>query len=351
MKRPLPKIQESVSELQDMLKTENRTRQRQRIQMLYLLRSKQANTRKQAAQMLAVNRMTIGRWLQEYEKEGLAGLLNIKTKSNRKLSIPPCILHVLKHELEKPEGFSSYKAIQIWLHEKFTLSIPYKTVHGIVRYGLKAKLKVGRKSHVKKDQQKVDEFKNNISQTLSPVALYSFLHDIRLFCQDESRFGLLPIHRRKITMPGVKPVSKVQYDFDNYYLYGAADPRTGDSFFLELPYLNTECFQIYLDELSKAYDDSFNIMLLDRGAFHRSGSLKIPSNVALIFIPPYSPELNPIERLWEDIKAEIADELHSDIEALKKRVASVLNGYSEAEIRSLTGYPYLMEAVKNASGL
>ena len=103
--------------------------------------------------------------------------------------------------------------------------------------------------------------------------------------------------------------------------------------------------------MSKAYDDSFNIILLDRGAFHRSGSLKIPSNVALIFIPPYSPELNPIERLWEDIKTEIADELHSDIDALKKRVASILNGYSEAEIRSLTGYPYLMEAVNDAIGL
>ena len=111
MKRPLPKIQESVSELQDMLKTENRTRQRQRIQMLYLLRSKQANTRKQAAQMLAVNRMTIGRWLTSYEEEGLSGLLSIKTKPNRELSIPSCVLHQLEHELEKPEGFSSYRYI------------------------------------------------------------------------------------------------------------------------------------------------------------------------------------------------------------------------------------------------
>lgn len=350
MRKPLPKIQESDSELKEMLRTEKRMRQNQRIQMLYLLKSGQADTRMKAAEILAVNRATIGRWLQTHEKDGVSGLLSIKTKPNRKLSIPPCILHVLKHELEKPEGFSSYGAIQIWLKQKFTLSIPYKTVHGIVRYRLKAKLKVGRKSHVNKDQKKVDEFKNNISQTISCVSLCSFMRDIRLFCQDESRLGLLPIHRRKITLPGVKPVSKVQYDFDYYYLYGAADPKTGDTFFLELPYLNTECFQIYLDELSKAYNDSFNILLLDRGAFHRSGSLKIPHNVALIFIPPYSPELNPIERLWEDIKAEIANELYSDIEALKKRVASVLNRYSKAEIRSLTGYPYLMEAIKYAIG-
>ena len=53
-------------------------------------------------------------------------------------------------------------------------------------------------------------------------------------------------------------------------------------------------------------------------------------------------------RLWEDIKDEIADELYSEVEALKERVASVLNKYSKAEIQSLTGYPYLMKAVNNA---
>jgi len=130
-----------------MLRNEKRMRQRQRLQMLYLVKSGQVDTRIKAAEILSVNRATIGRWLRTYEKDGLSGLLSIKTKPNRKLSIPPCILHMLRHELEKPEGFSSYKAIQIWLDEKFTLSIPYKTVHGIVRYGLKAKLKVGRKSH------------------------------------------------------------------------------------------------------------------------------------------------------------------------------------------------------------
>jgi len=350
MRRPLPEIQESISELKEMLRNEKRTRQRQRLQMLHLIKSGQADTRIKVAEILSVNRATIGRCLRTYEKEGISGLLSIKTRPNRKLSIPPCILHMLEHELKKPEGFSSYKAIERWLDKKFTLSIPYKTVHGIIRYKLKAKLKVGRKSHVKKDQKKVDEFRNNISQTISYMALSSFLRDIRFFCQDESRLGLLPVHRRKITLPGVKPISKVQYDFDYYYLYGAADPRTGDTFFLELPYLNTECFQVYLDEFSKAYDDSFNILLLDRGTFHRSASLKVPSNVALIFIPPYSPELNPIERLWEDIKADIADELYSDIEALKKRVIAVINEYSKAEIRSIVGYPYLMEAINDAIG-
>lgn len=350
MRKKLPEIKESVYKLKVLLNTEKDARRKERIHMLYLFRTGQAKTRISAAQLLSVHRKTISCWLDSYELGGLDCMLHIGTKPNHKLSIPIHILHSLKRRLRGSNGFKSYKSIQQWLQKRYSLYIPYSTVHGIVRYRLKAKLKVGRKSHVKKDQQKVDEFRKNISQTISYVSMYSFMDDIRLFCQDESRLGLLPIHKRKITLPGVKPVSKVQYDFDYYYLYGAADPRTGDTFFLELPYLDTECFQVYLDEFSKAYDESFNILLLDRGTFHRSARLKIPSNIALIFIPPYSPELNPIERLWEDIKDEIADEIYSDIEALKKRVASVLDEYSKAEIRSISGYPYLMEAIKHAIG-
>jgi hypothetical protein len=58
---------------------------------------------------------------------------------------------------------------------------------------------------------------------------------VRIFCQDESRFGLLPIQRRRITLTGVKPLGTGQYCFENLYVYGAVEPTTGESFFLELP--------------------------------------------------------------------------------------------------------------------
>ena len=325
MKRPIPEIQQSISELEQLLKAEKRTRRRERLQMLYLLKTGQAKSRRSVARMLSVHRTTVSRWLNVYEKEGLSGLLSIKTRPNNKLSIPPDILHKLEEELKSPKGFSSYRAIQNWLNNEFSLSVPYKTVHRIVRYYLGAKLKVGRKSHVKKNQQQSDAFKEVFRLMITEAEIFPGQRKIRLFTQDESRFGLLPIQRRKITLSGVKPISEVQHDFKSYYLYGVVDPKTGDSFFLELPYLDSGCFQVFLNEFSEAYADSFNLMLLDRGKFHQAQSLVIPSNVALMLLPPYSPELNPMERLWEDIKDEIADELFSTIEALKERLASILN--------------------------
>jgi transposase len=69
-----------------------------------------------------------------------------------------------------------------------------------------------------------------------------------------------------------------------------------------------------------------------------------------VLLPPYSPELNPIERLWEAIKAEIANELYPTIEALMEKVASVLKSYTKEMIQSLTSYPYLIDAVNDIIG-
>jgi len=350
MKKALPEIRESVFKLKQLLRTEKKTRGEERLRMLYLFRTGQARTRKSAAQILSVHRTTVSCWLDAYERGGVGCLLHMKTKPNHQSSIPPYILHTLKRKLRRRRGFNSYKSIQRWLEKRYSLCVPYSTVHGIVRYGLKAKLKVGRKSHVKKNEKDSIAFKENMPAILTCLKPLFGEDNIRLFSQDESRFGLLPIPRRRITLPGVKPISPVQFQFESYYLYGAAEPKTGESFFLELPNLNAQCFQIYLDEFSKAYADSFNVMLLDRGKFHQAQSLKIPHNVALVFLPPYSPELNPIERLWEAIKAEMANELYPTMEVLVERVASILNSYTKETIQSLTSYPYLMEAVNGILG-
>ena len=155
----------------------------------------------------------------------------------------------------------------------------------------------------------------------------------------------MPIERRVITLRGIKPIIHTQHEFENYYLYGAVEPITGDHFFLELPTLDTTCFQIYLDEFSNAYESSFNILILDRGSFHKSGSLRIPSNIAFILLPAYSPELSPIERVWESVKDEIANEIYSDIDSLKDRIASIICSYSDSTFSSLTSYSYLINAV------
>jgi DDE superfamily endonuclease len=96
-----------------------------------------------------------------------------------------------------------------------------------------------------------------------------------------------------LTAIGVKPICPFQQVFQSTYLFGAFSPITGDGFMLEMPNCNSASFQIFLDEFSKENGNEFKIIVLDNGAFHKAKSLIIPQNIALIFLPPYSSELNP----------------------------------------------------------
>jgi transposase len=167
---------------------------------------------------------------------------------------------------------------------------------------------------------------------------------IKVFSQDESRFGLLPIRRRRITGKGVKPVGRVQHKFESFYLYGAVEPVTGESFFLELPRLNAQNFQVFINKFSSTYRGTLNIVVLDNGRFHSAQALRIPDNVVCVFLPCYSPELNPIERLWQDIKVDMAWKVFDDIEDQQDYVAKLLNSYDAQKIHSLTAYPYFVRA-------
>jgi transposase len=171
---------------------------------------------------------------------------------------------------------------------------------------------------------------------------------IKVFAQDETRLGLLPVVRRRITACGVQPVATVTHQFDNFYLYGAVEPVTGASFFLELPYRNSRAFQWWLDGFSATFPESLNVVVLDNGAGHKAKAVRWPSNVVPVFLPPYSPELNPIERLWRDLKDKLADVAITTIQELSDALCAIIQTYSQATLHSLTSFPYFVQAIATA---
>jgi transposase len=129
-----------------------------------------------------------------------------------------------------------------------------------------------------------------------------------------------------------------QHKFKNLYLFGAYSPITGTQFTLELPKCNTDCFQLYLDRFSRQHANEFKIIILDNGAFHKAAQLEIPKNIGLLFIPPYSPELNPAEKIWRHIKDEIANEVFTTIETLSDRLCKEIKALSKKVVKSITGF-------------
>ena len=170
---------------------------------------------------------------------------------------------------------------------------------------------------------------------------------MRVFCQDESRLGLqLPLHRR-LTGYGEKPVQIVEPLYEYYWLYAAVEPTTGDAFWWELPCLDADCFTVFLRQFGHHYAESLNIVLLDQAPAHVAQRVALPENVILVWLPAYSPELNPIERLWEDLKSRIDVQnpsIRSNLQMFREHIAGIVRDYTAETIASLTGYSYLVEA-------
>jgi transposase len=108
--------------------------------------------------------------------------------------------------------------------------------------------------------------------------------------------------------------------------------------------VDTDCFQRFLDEFSQAHRESINIIQVDNGRFHRGKKLVIPENVVLLFQPPYCPELNPIERLWEHIKSQLKWSTFQSLEELESRVIELFAQLTPETIASIVGFPFILDA-------
>lgn len=168
---------------------------------------------------------------------------------------------------------------------------------------------------------------------------------VEVWVMDESRLGLHTIRRRRLTAFGTKPVGPFQHRFENFMLYGAIAPRSGDSYFLGLPKLTTVLFQRFLDEFAQARPHTLNVVLVDNSRCHTAQALQLPPNVILLFQPPYAPEVNPAERVWRALKDALAWHVFADLAALQAQVIAIIEPWTATMLQSLTAYPFLMEAI------
>ncbi|WP_435027900.1 IS630 family transposase [Nostoc sp. CALU 1950] len=168
---------------------------------------------------------------------------------------------------------------------------------------------------------------------------------VRYLCQDETRVGLKTLTGKVITASGVKPTVEVKWPRENFWIYGAIEPLTGDHFLYEYPKLNGECFQQFLDWLSQQLGGDYAILQVDQAPAHTSSAIRWPENIIPLFQPPSAPELNPIERLWQFLKKPLKNQLFSSLQTLRDRIQEIFDQLTLEQVISVSSYNFILEAL------
>lgn len=165
-----------------------------------------------------------------------------------------------------------------------------------------------------------------------------------IMTQDEGRFGRVNIPRSTWAPKGIRPMVPKQVVRQSFYVYTAICPSIGKMSSLILPNANTEMMSLFLENVSNDFIDNEIIMQVDGAGWHKSKDLIIPKNIHFIIQPPYSPEVNPTEHIWEEIREKyLHNKVFETLEETKDKVCFGLKelSYKTDYIKSMTFFPYL----------
>ena len=171
---------------------------------------------------------------------------------------------------------------------------------------------------------------------------------VRIFFQDEARFGKI-CQVRKVWLPkGERSVVEAQHIPQYLYAYSAIEPKMGESVSLIFPYADTACMTLFLQELSERYPADEIVLVLDGAGWHRSGGLVVPANIRLVCLPPYSPQLNPVEQLWKGIRTRFFGNAYFEtLDAVEAHLVKALRWVeaNTAWVKSFAYFPYIQHAI------
>ena len=161
--------------------------------------------------------------------------------------------------------------------------------------------------------------------------------------QDEAGFGRINSPKSCWCAKRVRPSVPRHHIREYRYAYGAVEPLTGDSCFLILPYCNTNCMNVFLGELSRQYPDDMILLCCDGAAWHKAGALIVPDNIRLFFIPPYTPEMNPIEQIWKELRQRgFRNEIFHTLADVVDRLCDTICSLTPDTIHSITARSWIL---------
>lgn len=301
------------------------------------------------AAIVGCSKGSVTNWVKAYRLGGLEQLLKTHYRSGRPPSLDEAACAELLEGLRLGR-WKRMKEIRKWLVETHQVRLS----NGGMQYWLGklgASLKVPRKSHAKKDEGQSSLFKEGLAAELATLGI-DLQKPFRLWVVDEHRYGLISTVRRCWTLRGVRPTTPYQTKYEWGYVYGGLEVMEGRSEFLYTPSVNLHLSGEFLKQISRNDPEAEHVVIWDGAGFHQKKQLEgIPENIHLIALPPYSPELNPIEQLWDQVAVAYANRVYETLDGIEEDITEALRPFwkNARKVLQLLGVDNYLLCSANAS--
>ena len=160
--------------------------------------------------------------------------------------------------------------------------------------------------------------------------------------EDEASFGRISEPSYCWCPRGVRPTVPCLRVREYVYVFGASDPIDGEFFSIVAPKCNTDWMNAFLSELSKTYPTDYILMPCDQAGWHKSKGLNTPENIELIYIPPRTPEMNPQEQIWKEVRKHgFKNTLIKTLDKVVDKLCDVLSHIDNSIVKSITGRAWI----------
>jgi transposase len=301
-------------------------------------------TAAQIAEQIGISRRQFFHWVNALKAGGVERLLERDHGGGQPARIGGSALQELQAGLQAGR-WKRAKDIQSWLRQRHASQL---TVKGVYYWlgKLGGVLKVPRKTHAHKDAAQAAEFQQTLCARLKNLNVAGG-RPVRVWVADEHRYGLIPVVRRCWTLRGVRPTAPYQTKYEWGYLYSALEVDGENAAeFACLPGVSLEMSRLFLERLAARDPQAEHIVIWDQAGFHpQPGLHTLPERIHLIPLPPYSPELNPVEVIGDVIKDRIANTLWDTLQALEEALGEELRPIYESadRVRRLVSHPWLIQ--------
>jgi transposase len=336
-----------AAQLKNQIRSATDPRDKERLQVV-LWATRGQHSLDELARLAGRARSTIQVWLDDFTEGGSAQLLERATPPGKTSPVAaPKVQAQLQAGL-KAGHWRTAGQVAAWLKEAHGIERATKSLYyWLGKVG--GALRVPRPCHVKQDPAATAAFRAELEQNLEKLHLPKD-RAVKIWVADESRFGLHTQSRRCWALRGQRVVIPQQQRYEWEYVYGALEVLEGDAQFRFMPSVNLDFSRDFLQQIAASDPAAEHVVLWDQAGFHpRAADAGLPERMHLLPLPPYSPELNPIEGLWDQVQDITCNRRHESLDALEETLTAALRPFWETPARVLSLIHHWLHTQANAT--